>query len=231
MRPDLPVLLWLLSTVSGASPAGSYDDWARPEPTSFHSRGFGYVAEVFPAKSRQNAGRKPICYFYLVGYPGMEWKVSANRVWQAELVNGRMPYEALISMDGVLVTLNEHGHVGYENAVVIYDAKGHLIRSYHLNTLLAERDIAQVDQSVSSRWWTHGAKYYMTKSPSRLYVVLKSGNVLEFSLANGQLRRGSVKDFPSLAEVMRRSSSNEETEVWSTSLRFSSITDVVQHAK
>jgi hypothetical protein len=228
MRPDVPIVFWLLALISGSSITHD-DDWALPEPTSFHSRGFGHVAEVFPPKSRQNPGSRPLCYFYAVGYGGTEWKVPAQQTWRAELANSRMPYQALVSMDGVLVTLNEHGHVGYENAVVIYDHKGRLVRKYHLDELLNERDLTHVDHSESSRWWTHAAKYYMTQAPARLYIVLESGNVLEFSLADGGLRKGRLSSFASLAAVLQRSSPNEETEVWSTSLRFSSITDVHKH--
>src|SRR5438045_658016 len=103
MRPDVSIVFWFLSLISGSS-TSHIDDWGWPEPTSFHSRGFGFVAEAFPPKSRQNPGSRPLCYFYAVGYPGTEWKVSARQIWRAELANARMPYQALVSMDGVLVT-------------------------------------------------------------------------------------------------------------------------------
>jgi hypothetical protein len=32
------------------------DDWVRPEPTSYHFRGFGFVAEVFPPRSAAKPG-------------------------------------------------------------------------------------------------------------------------------------------------------------------------------
>jgi hypothetical protein len=38
----------------------------------------------------------------------------------APLVNERKPYQAVISQQGDLVTLNEHGSIGYGNVVVIY---------------------------------------------------------------------------------------------------------------
>ena len=64
------LLIGLLAVLLGASARA--DDWVRPEPTSFHSRGFGYVAEIFPPRSRQNSGDKPLCYFYELGYPGSD---------------------------------------------------------------------------------------------------------------------------------------------------------------
>jgi len=44
---------------------------------------------------------------------------DAELKWQAPLVNERKPYQAVISPQGDLVTLNEHGSIGYGNAVVI----------------------------------------------------------------------------------------------------------------
>jgi hypothetical protein len=44
------LLISLLFALLGA--LARADDWVRPEPTSFHSRGFGYVAEIFPPNSR-----------------------------------------------------------------------------------------------------------------------------------------------------------------------------------
>ena len=108
------------------------DEWVAPAPVSFHSRGFGYVAEVFPPKSRQNSTEKPICYFYEVGFPGAEWKIDAKLKWKATLANDVMPYQAVVSMQGMLVTFDEHGAAGYKNAVAIYSKNGLLVRKYQL---------------------------------------------------------------------------------------------------
>jgi hypothetical protein len=231
--------LWLALLAS--HPAA--DDWARPEPTSFHSRGFLYVAEIFTPRSRQNAGNRPLCYFYSVGFAGSGWNVDARLVWKAPLVNPTGPYEAVLSMDGDLVTLNEHGRVGYDNAVVIYRRDGSLVKAYALDDLLPARAIsgneneAKVPLSTSSRWWTRNAQYYFLARPSRFYVALPWGSALEFLLENGKVSYAPVAEFPEFAALRRKEatdtargmfhSTNEEAEVWSTSLRFSSITDVL----
>jgi hypothetical protein len=129
----------LLALLSASARA---DDWVRPEPTSFHSRGFGYVAEIFPPHSRQNSGDKPLCYFYELGYPGSDWRIDARLKWKAPLANEIMPYQALISQAGDLITLNEHGSVGYRNAIVIYDRLGRAIKAYKLDDLLPADDIS-----------------------------------------------------------------------------------------
>jgi hypothetical protein len=219
------------------------DDWVRPEPTSYHSRGFGYVAEIFPPQSRQNPGDKSLCYFYEVGYPGAEWKFASRLLWKAPLVNPSGPYQAVVSPQGDLVTLNEHGSVGYDNAVVIYGRDGHLVKAYTLDELLPATVIsrneneAKIPISISSRWWTRDATYYFLAQPARFYVALPWGSALEFLLENGKASYAPATAFPALAALRQKEagdaargmfhSLNEEVEIWATSLRFSSITDVL----
>ena len=78
-------------------------DRPAPEPVSFHSRGFSYVAEVFPPKSRQNRGPRSVAYLYAMGYPGTDWRVQARRIWSAELVAQRFPLAGLVSQAGHLI--------------------------------------------------------------------------------------------------------------------------------
>jgi hypothetical protein len=70
-----------------------------------------------------------------------------------------------------------------------------------------------------------GAQYYFLKNPDRFYIVLKQGKAMEFALKNGALCYGASADLSALIE--KEHFPSEEAEVWSTSLRFSSITDVV----
>jgi hypothetical protein len=222
------------------SPAAA-DDWVSPEPTSYHSRGFGFVAEIFPPHSRQNPSERPLCYFYEV-HSGGEWRVDAKLKWQAPLVNERMPYQAVISPQGDLVTLNEHGSVGYRNAVVIYRRDGRVTKAYALDELLPAKEISlnesegKIPVSTSSRWWTRDANYYFLTDPGRFYVVLPGDSALELMLDGGKTY-AAVAAFSQLAALRQKEaadaargmfhSANEEVEVWSTSLRFSSITDVL----
>jgi hypothetical protein len=226
------LLIGLLVALLGA-PARA-DEWVRPEPTSFHSRGFGYVAEIFPAHSRQNSGDMPLCYFYELGYPGRDWRIDARLKWKAPLVNESMPYQALISQAGDLITLNEHGSVGHRNAIVIYDQLGRATKAYKLDDLLPADEISlnentnKIPISMSSRWWNRDAKYYFYREPSRFYIVLPWGTALELHVKDGGFRYGAVGNFPELAGARSNPYANEELEVWQISLRFSSITDILK---
>lgn len=61
------------------------DQGRAPEPVSFHSRGFGYVAEIFPLRSRQNS--KP--YFDSYIRNGVTYRFNLPVV--AELVEESLP--------------------------------------------------------------------------------------------------------------------------------------------
>ena len=204
------------------------DEWVAPEPVSFHSRGFGFVAEVFPPRSRQNSTEKPVCYFYEVGYPGTAWKIDAKLKWRVPLANDLMPYQAVVSMQGRLVTFDEHGAAGHKNAVAIYSPTGSLVTRYQPDEFIPAADIGKIETSESSRWWTKGAKYYFLESPGRLYIVLSWGKVVEFNLDTGRHKYGPAAEFSDLAKAMAKGDyANEETEIWAISLRFSSITDLL----
>jgi hypothetical protein len=228
----IALLIGLLAALHGASARA--DDWVRPEPTSFHSRGYGYVAEIFPPRSRQNPADLPLCYFYEIGHPGSDWRIEAKLKWAAPLVNETMPYQALISQAGDLVTLNDHGSVGYRNAIVIYDQLGHATKAYQLDDLLPADEISlnentnRIPISTSSRWWNRDAKYYFYPEPSRFYIVLPWGTALELRVKDGAFRYGAAGSFPELAATRSNPNANEELEVWQTSLRFSSITNVLK---
>jgi hypothetical protein len=223
------ILVVALVTLSLSFSAAA-DDWGAPHPVSFNSRGFGYVAEIFPPVSRQNPTEKPLCYFYEMGYGGgTEWKIDTRLKWKAPLVNDLMPYQAVVSMHGRFVTLNEYGALGYKNAVAIYSQSGSLVRSYQLVEFIPAGDSGKVETSMSSRWWNKDAKYYFLENPGRLYVVLPWGKVAEFHLDTGRYNYGPSVEFSDLAKVMAKGiNGSEETEIWATSLRFSSITDLME---
>jgi hypothetical protein len=217
------MLALLLSSLTIAS-----CDKPAPEPVSFHARGFGYVAEVFPPKSRQNRGSRPVAYLYEMGYPGNEWRVQARRVWTTELAPGVMPQAAIVSMAGHLVTLDDYYDTGGTNALVIYDRDGRFVRGYTLAQLLEPRDLEGVQWSDCGRAWRQGVRFFFTITDNpKLYALLPSRRAIELTLRSGQLRRGTITQFPSLVAIVARQFPNEETEVWVTSLRFSSISDLL----
>jgi hypothetical protein len=220
----------MLVAVLGASlivPGLSADDWMLPEPASFHARGMQLVAEVFPPASRQNSGTHALCYFYELGYPGTRWDVTPTLKWKAELANERMPIEAIVSQDGWLVTMNEWYGAGRAHSLVVYDPRGHLVADWSGDRLFADpalKQIAHDRTSMSSVWWNQHARYHFTRQRV-LFVTLSADAVIRVDLAAGRYRVGAASAFRDYAEAA--ADANALTDIWKTSLRFSSITDVL----
>jgi hypothetical protein len=218
----------MLSLLLAASLTAASCDKGAPEPVGFHSRGFGYVAEIFPPKSRQNPGARPVAHLYEVGYPGADWSVKARRLWTTELAARLMPQAALVSMAGHLVTLDEYYETGSTNALVIYGRDGRFVRSFTLGQLLGAGPLERIQWSDCGRAWRQGVRFFFTSTSNpKLFVLLPSRSVLELDLETGDLRRGGISDFPGLRAIIAQQFPNEETEVWITSLRFSSISDLL----
>ncbi|KPJ73160.1 MAG: hypothetical protein AMS14_06710, partial [Planctomycetes bacterium DG_20] len=209
-----------------ASALSGYADLAAPEPVSFASRGFSYVAEVFPPQSRRNPGQKPLCCLYHVGHPGTTWTVDAKLLWKAELVPlpEAGPYQAVLSVRGDLVVIN--GQTGRpEHSVIIYSPGGKPVKSYPLASLTS---VTPREGGLPMWGWHRGARYFFLRREARFYILLPWGKAMEFNLDDGTLQHGDTTDFPKLAAVARKPHADEEAKIWATSLRFSSITDVLQ---
>jgi len=205
----------------------SADEWTLPEPASFHSRGMQLVAEIFPPASRQNQGKRALCYFYEVGYPGTRWDVTPTLKWKAELVNEHMPVDAIVSQDGWLVTINNWYGAGQAHSLAVYDPRGHLVADWSGDRLFndpALQKIARDRTSMSSIWWNQHATYYFTRQHV-LYIHLSADAVIRVDLASGSYRVGPASAFRDY--TVAAADANALTEIWKTSLRFSSITDVL----
>jgi hypothetical protein len=149
-------------------------------------------------------------------------------VWTAELAARLMPQAALVSMAGHLVTLDDYYETGGANALVIYDRGGRFVRSFALTELLEPQDLNAAQLSDCGRAWREGVRFFFTATSNpKLYALLPSRRALELGLETGKLRRGAIGDFPVLRAIIARQFPNEETEVWVTSLRFSSISDLL----
>ena len=176
-----------------------------PRPGVRVRRG-GLPAEVAPEPG-QGTGLLPVPHG--LSRHDVERVDARQLVWKAELPV--MPLEAVVSMDGTLVTLDADADSGTDHAVVVYDGRGHVVRSWKLDDLVACDDAAKLEQSKSSPHWTQGAKYYFIRD--KLYIALAFGKTIEIaSSKDGRIKYGVA---------MPAVDNNAEAEVWSTSLRFS----------
>lgn len=202
-------------------------DRGSPEPTAFHARGFEMVAELFPPHSRNNDTDSPVAILFRMDYPGTRWESRAEHLWTATLPHQAFPLAAVVSMGGHLVTLDDHGGYGLDvgHAVVLMGADGP-IRDFSLTDLFTEEELGEFRISDCGYAWREGARFFfLLEGEQRFYILLAGGRVLEFDLESGDLQRGTEADFPELAAAAAREHANEETQVWSITLRFASISD------
>ena len=202
---------------------------ALPHPVSFSCRGFSLVAEIFPPGSRNNPSDRPICYFYSVGYPGTTWKVDAKLLWKAQLVRVPRPqagpYQTVVSMRGHLVTMNGGTGTYQEHSVAIYDPNGKLVKSHPFKSL---RPLVERMAHLPMWGWHRSARYFFPRKAALFYILLPWGKAMEFDLKDGAFQHGDPKGFPELAALTGKGHVDEQAVIWATSLRFSSITDVLQ---
>ena len=128
----------------------SADSWVGPYPRIFApwtgNRGFKVVPPKAPTLNAQAVGT-----LFIVNDDGTD-----KIVWQTPLVN--IPMYALVEPDGkYVITFDTYAHLGYEHALVIYDATGKVIADLKLEDLFTKEEIDKhVESTVSSRFWCTG---------------------------------------------------------------------------
>lgn len=84
---------------------------------------------------------------------------AARRRWERPLVNDAAPAQAIIRDDGkFVVTLDEFRRGGARHTLVIYGARGELLRHFMLTDLLTREDWAHVKSARRAVEWLDGAK-------------------------------------------------------------------------
>lgn len=117
--------------------------------------------------------------------------------WNEPLQNPLSPLAVLVSDGGWrVVTLDNYYTVGFgDEVVVFYDENGKLLKKHSLEMLLAEKDLARIPRTVSSRWWRKKAwideslgllKIEIAYNPSTEQTDI-SNSTLTFQLLDGSI--------------------------------------------
>jgi len=216
------------------------DTWIPKGPTCYKSVASFYFAEIFPAHSRIN-NEKPMCYFYKtnpISNDDMIYEPEKmySLIWKGELVNDGAPNTALISPNGYLVTIDEHGNLGFDHSLVIYNKEGQVVKDFNVTDLIPSKDVQLFTASTSSIYWRNDAKYFFINlynenesmhNPSHLYIILSTQKVIEISLDNGFIKYGDVEKFKYANYLNLSNSSNERAYFRESSLDFSSLTELL----
>ncbi len=216
------------------------DTWIPKGPTCYKSVSSFYFAEIFPAHSRIN-NEKPMCFFYKTNILNNDEMIYDpeklySLIWKGELVNDGAPNKAIISPNGYLVTFDEHGNLGYNHSLVIYNKEGKVVKDFQLTDLIPTQDIELFTSSTSSIYWKNDSKYFFInpdkenesmQNPSHLYVILGTQKVIEIKLESGILKYGDISMFKYANYLNKTNSFNERALVIESSLDFSSLTELL----
>jgi hypothetical protein len=175
------VLLGVMALAAGSLWA---DEWALPSPRVFSAWNGEVALKVIPPKDLRNDAKAKGTLFKL------NEDGSEKVVWEHDLVN--VPMTVVVENRGkCVVTINTYAHLGYEHALVIYDAKGTVVVDYALEDLLTKEDIqAHVHQSISSRYWIteREAASITLDGEAPFEIVFSWGKTLEINPLTGKIQ-------------------------------------------
>jgi hypothetical protein len=124
-------------------------------------------------------------------------------VWRKRLVNEVSPVSVAVSdRDGSFATFDNWHSMGHgDNAIVIYNTDGSVLKKLSLNAVFSKEEIQRMPRSVSSIEWRTGDIFVDESVPEVLVTVVKSERLDKTKKAYEQetqdirisLRDGSVK--------------------------------------
>ena len=175
--------MWLKASLIGSilmlgTIGASADSWLPAGPLMSSSPSTELIVRIEPGTVDTSA---EATYFRRTETP--EKYVAYQRV---ALRNASRPMEAHIDDHGNLVTIDEYGRPGYENALVIYDVGGKEVVAYDLEEIYSEFATEQMGRTVTIRGWRH--PHDTPHFDGGTFRILDSfGGVLIFDVKNGSI--------------------------------------------
>ena len=176
----------ILVALTAASPA---DDWPAARVKNVFSEDGARFVRITPGDNigatvgfkGAKKGRNGRAEFYV-----RQRDRSYTLIADVELPNPVAPVDALLSNTGSLITFDNWHNVGYGKVVVIYDARGAIVRAHDLEHLYPREKVGRVPMSVSSRWWRCAPLGDVElQAQRRVYVPEFSGGYFIFDLQTG----------------------------------------------
>src|SRR5688572_15180272 len=122
MRVTAVLVALLAAIATGWVSRALGDSWLVPKPRIFASQFGDYGLKMVPGDPGASAT------LFTLNEKGEE-----QTAWQGPLVN--IPYRVYISDTGQVATVDTYARVGYEHALVVYDANGKVLADYRLEDL------------------------------------------------------------------------------------------------
>lgn len=153
------------------------DQWTFPRMLSIRSDSGNFLVTITPAPYSPNNPIPCIARMFLCRENGDD-----SLIWRRPLINSIRPLEALLTNKGQLVTFDNWGGAGTDNAVTVYDKNGLLLRTHHFDSLIPASLVPGMSASVSSIWWWASA--FVEAESDTLCVLVKSNERLPDSISN-----------------------------------------------
>lgn len=168
-RTTIAVLLLL-----AASPVGA-DSWGPPTKEHWSNNGRWALVLGFAGGNTLSLCQKTddgLKEYWRRGY--------VHRVWP--------PHLAYVADDGQYIVLKDVYHnLGYGNVIVVLGPHGKVLGSYQLSDLLSPNEIRDTPHSVSSIWWSRGARFSLLDSDRTFAFITQQGTLRCFDLPTGSL--------------------------------------------
>jgi hypothetical protein len=112
---------------------------------------------------------------------------NEKSIWESRLVN--IPVDVYVAFDGpTVVTIDTACKAGFEHSLVVYGARGTVLRDYRLEDVLTPEEIqSHVKRSISSRLWAQDARFDFDDKAKEFVITLSWGRTVRIALASGQL--------------------------------------------
>jgi len=148
------------------------DDWGWPVEKDYFSENNRFVAHVTPPKYLKKD--KPLLEVFEIK------NTQRVSLFRYRIDYMQVPVEVYVSDDGeYVVTVNEHGKVGYGGHVVAFYEKKGCIKNYsmeeilHLPKNISNMEISElIPHSTTSRWWDQNSIKFLDKYEGRLYFCI-----------------------------------------------------------
>lgn len=162
------------------------DTWALPSIKKYHSQNERYVFTIIPRSlesqlayfqdlvdGKKEAGQRHGEIDKARGILELTKENGASeKIWEILLVNDVSPVRALVTDDGSYVVTFDNWHsAGYgEDAIVIYDREGTVVRMFSVKSVIGEEHFSGLPRSVSSIHW--GGEHALSADQSELELEI-----------------------------------------------------------
>ena len=148
------------------------DSWSWPTEKDYFSENTRFVAHITPPKYLKED--KPLLEVFEIK------DTQRVSLFRYKIYYMRAPLEVYVSDDGgYVVTVNEHGKVGYGDHVVAFYGKKGRIKNYSMEEILhLPKNISNMElfelvpHSTTSRWWDRNSIKFLDKYSPSLYFCI-----------------------------------------------------------